>query len=124
MKMLSLAVIQSADTDESSSSSNAVQATVQTAHSGQQGPLTGSDVAATALVGMLIVFVVLVMIAVFIHSLPRLLQAIVPVLPEVRERPAPVDPSVSLLPDEQTLAAIGYVLHTEIQRHGVSDDSS
>lgn len=131
--MLSLAVVQSAETDDSSSSSEAtsatannegVQTTVEVADSGQRGPLTGSDVAATAIVGMVIVFVVLVLITLFIQSLPRLLEAIARVLPEVPDHHAPVDTSESLLPDEPTVAAIGYVLHTELQRQGTSGDSS
>lgn len=70
----------------------------------------------TAAMGMLIVFTVLILISVFIATLPRILEIVAQVLPEGAERDVPVDPSVSLLPDEAMLAAIGYVLHRELQR--------
>ena len=78
-----------------------------------------------AITGMVIVFAALVLITLFISALPRLLEAVAGVLPEVPDRQAPVDASESLLPDEQMLAAIGFVLHTELQREvGVAETTS
>lgn len=79
----------------------------------QVGPGDGGAIAAT---GMAIVFAALLLITLFISALPRILEVVAVVLPEVPDRHAPVDASESLLPDEAILAAIGYVLHTEVQR--------
>jgi Na+-transporting methylmalonyl-CoA/oxaloacetate decarboxylase gamma subunit len=73
----------------------------------------GMAIAAT---GMIIVFIALLLITLFISALPRLLEMIATILPEVPDHHAPKDASRSLLPDEAILAAIGFVLHTEMQR--------
>ena len=80
----------------------------------------GGVIAAT---GILIVFAALLLISIFIAALPRLLESIATIFPEVTDRPVAKDSSPSLLPDEAVLAAIGYVLHSEMQkqnefRHG------
>ena len=78
--------------------------------------IESGDGGAIAATGMAIVFAALLLITLFISALPRILAVVAEVLPEVPDRHAPVDPSESLLPDEAILAAIGYVLHTEVQR--------
>lgn len=75
-----------------------------------------SDGVAIAATGMAIVFAALLLITLFISALPRILEVVATVFPEVPDRHAPLDPSESLLPDEAVVAAIGYVLHTEVQR--------
>ena len=71
---------------------------------------------AIAATGMIIVFIALLLITLFISALPRLLEMIATILPEVPDHHAPKDASRSLLPDEAILAAIGFVLHSEMQR--------
>ncbi|MCP4786985.1 MAG: hypothetical protein GY903_32550 [Fuerstiella sp.] len=66
--------------------------------------------------GLLIVFAALILITLFIAALPRILEAVAHVLPEVPDRHAAPDASESLLPDEAVLAAIGFVLHHELQK--------
>ncbi|MCP4173946.1 MAG: hypothetical protein GY758_24590 [Fuerstiella sp.] len=66
--------------------------------------------------GLLIVFAALVLITLFIAALPRILEAVAIVLPEVPDRHAAADASESLLPDDAVLAAIGFVLHSELQK--------
>lgn len=67
--------------------------------------------------GLLIVFAALVLITLFIAALPRILEAVAIVLPEVPDRhAAAADASESLLPDDAVLAAIGFVLHSELQK--------
>ena len=81
-----------------------------------------SDGLSIAATGMAIVFVALILVTLFISALPRILALLSVVLPEVPDRHARVDESESLLPDEPMLAAIGYVLHREMQRQtGASD---
>ena len=77
--------------------------------------ITGKGIAIAA-TGLLIVFAALVLITLFIAALPRILEAVANVLPEVPDRHAPQDSSASLLPDEALLAAIGFVLHSELQK--------
>ena len=74
------------------------------------------DGVAIAGTGLLIVFAALILITLFIAALPRILEAVAQVLPEVPDRHAAPDPSASLLPDEAVLAAIGFVLHHELQK--------
>jgi Na+-transporting methylmalonyl-CoA/oxaloacetate decarboxylase gamma subunit len=71
---------------------------------------------AIAATGLLIVFAALILITLFIAALPRILEAVAKVLPEVPDRHAAPDASESLLPDEAVLAAIGFVLHHELQK--------
>lgn len=66
--------------------------------------------------GLLIVFAALILITLFIAALPRILEAVAQVLPEVPDRHATIDTSGTLLPDEAVLAAIGFVLHHELQK--------
>ena len=87
------------------------------------GPeISVTEILTTAGMGMVIVFTVLVLITLFIANLPRVLKVLAADLPEVPDHPAPEDASKSLLPDEPILAAIGYVLHTELQREVKSGD--
>lgn len=76
-----------------------------------------------AVTGMLIVFAALVLISLFIAALPQLLAIIAKVLPEEPEHAAPQDRSPSLIPDEAVLAAIGFVLHTELQKQAAPRDA-
>lgn len=72
---------------------------------------------AIAISGLLIVFTALVLISLFIASLPRILEYLAKYFPEVDEshvRQPPSDGDVA--DDGAVLAAIGYVLHTELQR--------
>jgi Na+-transporting methylmalonyl-CoA/oxaloacetate decarboxylase gamma subunit len=81
----------------------------------------GMAIAAT---GMIIVFTALLLITLFISALPRLLEMISTILPEVPDHHAPKDASRSLLPDEAILAAIGFVLHTEMQREVGAEETA
>ncbi len=76
---------------------------------------TGEGIAIAG-TGLLIVFAALTLITLFIAALPRVLVAVATVLPEVSDRHAAHDSSESLLPDEAVLAAIGFVLHRELQK--------
>jgi Na+-transporting methylmalonyl-CoA/oxaloacetate decarboxylase gamma subunit len=69
-----------------------------------------------AATGLLIVFAALLLIALFIAALPRILTYVADWFPERQHKPSADDPSKSLLPDEAVLAAIGFVLHTEVQK--------
>ena len=72
---------------------------------------------AIASTGLLIVFAALMLITVFIAALPRILEVVAKVLPEAPDRHAAVaDGSENLLPDEAMVAAIGFVLHNELQK--------
>ena len=77
--------------------------------------LNGEGIAIAA-TGMVIVFTALLLITLFISALPHILEVVGKVLPEVSDRHAPQDHPESLLPDEAVLAALGFVLHTELQR--------
>lgn len=77
--------------------------------------ITGKGIAIAG-TGLLIVFAALILITLFIAALPRILETVATVLPEVPDRHAPQDSSESLLPDEAILAAIGFVLHSELQK--------
>lgn len=72
---------------------------------------------AISITGMLIVFAALVFISVFIALVPKILVLLEPILPKGHAH------HVSPPPDEQTaldhekvVAAIGIVLHTELQK--------
>ena len=70
-----------------------------------------------AFAGMCIVAVALTLISLFIAAMPRLLEAVNQVWPEVEDRHAKPSHPESLVPDDDhVLAAIGYVLHCEFQR--------
>ena len=75
---------------------------------------------AIALAGLLIVFAVLIFLSLFIVVLPKLVAVLDSVLPAPDHSHA--DHSLaggghpeSQLPDDVVIAAIGYVLHTELQ---------
>lgn len=99
---------------------------------GDSGFLVASvmtDGIAIAMSGLAIVFVVLVLISLFIAWLPRMLELVAHVWPEVQERhSAEVSGEVypeSLVPDDgAALAAIGFVLHTELQRQLAAEQGS
>ena len=76
---------------------------------------------AIAATGMLIVFAALILITLFISALPRLLEVVAKVMPEAPDKHPPHDRSESLLADEAVLAAIGFVLHTEVRKQVTSD---
>ena len=78
--------------------------------------VTDSEGIAIAVTGMFIVFAALSLITVFIFALPHLLAVVSKVLPETVDKHAVPDRSEGLLPNEPVLAAIGFVLHTEIQK--------
>ncbi|MEZ6061746.1 MAG: OadG family protein [Planctomycetaceae bacterium] len=74
-----------------------------------------------AISGMLIVFAALLLITLFISALPKILLAVGKFLPEAPERHALPDRSESLLPDDALLAAIGFVLHMELQKQAAGN---
>ena len=80
---------------------------------------------AIAVTGMVIVFAALLLVTAFITVLPRMLNVFAQVVPEVQHLHAPQSPSPSpdLLPDDAVVAAIGFVLHTKIQRQTETGDS-
>ena len=71
---------------------------------------------AIAATGMLIVFAALILITLFISALPHMLKVVARVIPEAPDKHAPQDRSAGLLADEAVLAAIGFVLHTEVRK--------
>ena len=82
-----------------------------------------------AISGLTIVFVALVLISLFIAKLPQLLELVARVWQEVKERhSAEISGEVypeNLAPDDgAALAAIGFVLHTELQRQIAADKAS
>ena len=87
--------------------------------------LSLNDGAVVAIVGLMIVFTALILITLFISALPKILEKISRVWPEVDEPVGHPTHSDSLLADDgAVLAAIGFVLHTEFQRQLESQDSS
>ncbi len=75
------------------------------------------DAIAIAIVGTVIVFAALSLISIFIASLPRILQAVSLVWPEVSDwRHEDRHPESRVADDTDVLAAIGFVLHTEFQK--------
>ena len=84
-----------------------------------------SEGLAIAFAGLVIVFTALILISLFIASLPRMLAVVNRYWPEVDEAPGPVSHPESQVPDDgAVLAAIGFVLHTEFQRQLNSDETS
>jgi oxaloacetate decarboxylase gamma subunit len=72
---------------------------------------------AISITGMLIVFAALVIISVFIALVPRLLELLDPVLPKGHHHYATPSPDEQTpLDHEKVVAAIGLVLHTELQK--------
>ena len=79
---------------------------------------------AIAISGLVIVFVALILISVFIASLPRILEIVARFWPEVDEPHAVESHPESLVADDgHVLAAIGFVLHTEFQ-HQLSTEQT
>lgn len=80
---------------------------------------------AIAIAGLLIVFTALILISLFIASLPRLLVTVARVWPEVDDaHPEHGHPESAVPEDAAILAAIGYVLHTEIQKQLAAERAS
>ena len=70
-----------------------------------------------AVAGIVIVFSALLLISLFIASLPRILQAVSHVWPEASDgHRESGHPESQVADDSDVLAAIGFVLHTEFQR--------
>lgn len=82
-------------------------------------PAEGSDFSeglSIAIVGMLIVAVALSLISLFIAAMPRVLGFLETVLPAEEPHPAHRTHPESFIPDDDdVVAAIGFVLHTEFQ---------
>jgi hypothetical protein len=75
--------------------------------------------------GLLIVFSALLLISLFIASLPHILGIVAKVYPEVDETHSrPSHPESQVADDGNVLAAIGFVLHTEMQRQLAAEDNS
>lgn len=77
-----------------------------------------------AAVGLLIVYVALVLIALFIATLPRVLVLIGHLWPEVDDHHGLEHVESEAEEDLAVLAAIGFVLHTEFQRQLNGDTAS
>jgi hypothetical protein len=78
-----------------------------------------------AITGLLIVFTALLLISLFIASLPHILRVVAKVYPEVDDTHSrPSHPESQLADDGAVLAAIGFVLHTEMQRQLAAEDNS
>ena len=88
-----------------------------------------SEGVSIAIAGLTIVFMALVLISLFIGSLPRLLEFVARIWPEVeeqhsREASGEVYPASLVPEDGASLAAIGFVLHTELQRQLAAEQAS
>ena len=78
-----------------------------------------------AVAGLLIVFTALLLISLFIASLPHILAVVSQVWPEIDDPHAhPGHPESLVADDGAVLAAIGYVLHVEVQRQLAAEDAS
>lgn len=84
--------------------------------------------ASIAIAGLLIVFIALILISLFIAALPRVLGFVEAWLPEEEGHGhSSVETShpESFVPDDDAvLAAIGFVLHTEMQKQLTNEHSS
>ncbi len=70
-----------------------------------------------AVTGMLIVFFALVIISLFIRLLPVLLGLMEPILPRLESHTQPPSAAERLpAENEKLVAAIGYVLHMEMEK--------
>ena len=88
-----------------------------------------SDGVSIAIAGLTIVFLALLLIAAFIASMPRVLVLVAQIWPEVEERHSAKkfggdSSDGSDGGDGASLAAIGFVLHTEFQRQLAADQAS
>ena len=96
------------------------QSSVPVAASDGPAP-SGVAIAAT---GLIIVFTALMLISVFIASLPRILEMVAEVWPEVDDPHSRTSHPESQVPDDAAvLAAIGFVLHTEMQKQLAAEKS-
>lgn len=78
-----------------------------------------------AIAGLMIVFTALVLISLFIASLPRILAMVAKVWPEVDDPHSHPGHHESSVPDDAAvLAAIGFVLHTEMQKQLAAEKAS
>ncbi len=85
-------------------------------NSGFQAISDGAGVS-IAVTGMLIVFFALAIISLFIRLLPELLKVLGPVLPRLESHAQPPSSAERLSTDEEKIvAAIGYVLCTEMEK--------
>ncbi len=76
-----------------------------------------SDGVAIAVVGIVIVFSALLLISLFIASLPQVLRVVGHFWPEANDgQRESGHPESQVADDSDVLAAIGFVLHTEFQR--------
>ena len=71
--------------------------------------------------GLVIVFAVLVLLSTFIASLPRILTAIEPWFPEPQHGHGSESHPESQIPEDEVIAAIGFVLHREFQDAQIQD---
>ena len=70
-----------------------------------------------AVTGMLIVFFALAIISLFIRLLPMVLAVLEPILPRLESHTQPPTAAEQLPTDhEKIVAAIGYVLHLEMEK--------
>lgn len=87
-----------------------------TTPSGWQGIAQGHGIS-ISLTGMAIVFAALVFITLFIAAVPKVLEVLDPYLPKSHGHHAPPTPGEeTALDHEKVVAAIGMVLHTEMQK--------
>ena len=81
-----------------------------------------------AISGITIVFAALLLISLFIAWLPRVLELIARIWPEVDDLHAASaresHPESLVAEDRAVIAAIGYVLHTELQRQLAAEKAS
>ncbi len=70
-----------------------------------------------SITGMLIVFVALSLISLFLRLLPSVLEKLEPILPRLESHTQPPTAAEQLPADkEKIIAAIGYVLHLEMEK--------
>ncbi len=81
-----------------------------------QGVREGNGVA-ISITGMLIVFCALTIVSLFIRLLPEVLAKLEPILPRLESHAhPPADAERLEIENERIVAAIGYVLHQEMQK--------
>lgn len=70
-----------------------------------------------AVTGMLIVFFALTLISIFLRLLPVVLDKLEPILPRLESHTQPPTAAEQMPTDEESIiAAIGYVLHLEMEK--------
>lgn len=82
---------------------------------GWEGVAQGRGIELT-IVGLTIVFCALVVISLFITALPIVLDWLDPYLPKRHGHHAPTRDEQTTLDEEKVVAAIGLVLHSELQK--------